>query len=144
MSIVTWQRGTPHFKQDEPTRHATAKERRAEAERIWRELCRLVDARDGKACRCCDKRSDPEATGLLVRGHRHHIVYRSAGGQDTTANVVTICADCHAAEHANRLRIDGVQGEADADKALIFWRKDEQGVWFIGREEVAVRVVRKD
>lgn len=138
MSLVEWKDG-PHFKQDEPSRHASARERRAAAEATWRHLCAAVDARDGKQCRCCDKRSDPEKTGLLERGHRHHLVYRSAGGKDETSNVITICAACHDAEHRNRLRIDG-----NPDVACTFWRKDDAGVWFMVREEIAVRVVRKD
>lgn len=45
----------------------------------------------------------------------------------------------HDAEHRNRLRIEG-----NPDVACSFWRKDEQDVWFQVREEIAVRVVRKD
>lgn len=137
MSIVTW--NEPHFKHDEPSRHDRAKQRKAEDEAAWREVCRLVDLRDGKQCRCCDKRSDPEATGLLKRGHRHHLVYRSAGGADTTENLVTLCAGCHNDEHRNRLRIDG-----DPDVRLMFFHKDEAGIWFVIREEVSVRQVRRD
>lgn len=127
------------FKHDMPSRVDRAKEKNAEAEAVWRAVCKVIDARDGKACRCCDKRSDPEATGLLVRGHRHHIVYRSAGGKDESGNLVTLCAECHSAEHHNRLRIEG-----NPDVALLFFRKDEHGVWFVVREEISVRVVRKD
>ena len=127
------------FKHDLPSRHDTAKQKKADAERAWREVCAAVDLRDGKACRCCDKRSDPEKTGLLERGHRHHIVYRSAGGKDETGNLVTLCADCHNDEHKNRLRIEG-----NPDVALQFFRRDDAGCWFMSREETAVRVVRRD
>lgn len=137
MSLVTWDR--PHFKQDEPSRHDTAKANKAAEEAVWRDVCRVVDGRDGRQCRCCDKRSDPDATGLLKRGHRHHIVYRSAGGQDESSNLVTLCADCHNDEHKSRLRIDG-----NPDVALQFFRKDERGGWYCCREEVSVRQVRRD
>lgn len=127
------------FKHDLPSRHDSAKARKAEAEAEWRVVCAKVDQRDGRMCRCCDKRSDPDATGLLTRGHRHHLVYRSAGGTDTTDNLVTLCADCHNAEHKNRLRIDG-----NPDVALLFFRPGEDGIWYCVREETAVRVVRRD
>jgi hypothetical protein len=124
---------------EEPTRHDTAKARKAAQDLAWRTVCAVVDRRDGKQCRCCDRRSDPEATGLLVRGHRHHIVYRSAGGPDTPENVITLCASCHADEHANKLRIEG-----NPEVAVQFFRMDAQGGWYCCREEVAVRQVRRD
>jgi hypothetical protein len=127
------------FKHDLPSRVDRAKERKAAEEKAWREVCAVVDHRDGKACRCCDKKSDPDATGLLTRGHRHHLVYRSAGGTDTSDNLVTLCATCHNDEHKNRLRIEG-----NPDVALVFFRKDDAGCWFVSREETAVRVVRRE
>lgn len=140
MSIPsTWDDGKPRFKQDEPSRHETRKERKAAEEKVWRDVCAAVDKRDGKQCRCCDRRSDPERTGLLERGHRHHIVYRSAGGTDTTDNLVTLCSGCHDDEHRNKLQIDG-----NPDVALLFYRKGEDGIWFMVREEIAVRQVRRD
>lgn len=126
-------------KWDLDSRVDVAKQKEADAEAAWKAVCKVVDTRDGKSCRCCDKRSDPDATGLLKRGHRHHLVYRSAGGQDVSSNLVTLCADCHNAEHRHKLRIDG-----NPDVALTFWRKDEGGIWYVVREEIAVRVVRKD
>ncbi len=137
MSIVQWD--APHFKQNEPSRHDQKKERKAITDLNWRTVCREVDKRDGKSCRGCDKRSDPEATGTLQRGHRHHIIYRSAGGMDTSDNLVTLCADCHNDEHQNRLRIEG-----NPNEALRFSRKDALDMWFYCREEIAVRVIRRD
>jgi 5-methylcytosine-specific restriction endonuclease McrA len=128
-----------YFKHDLPSRVDVAAKKKADAEKQWREVCAIVDARDGKSCRCCDKRSDPEATGLLKRGHRHHLIYRSAGGPDTSDNLCTLCSQCHSDEHHNKLRIEG-----NPDVALTFFRKDEAGEWFTVREEIAVRVVRKD
>lgn len=129
----------PHQTFPKPCRVDEKRERKTEAEAIWRAVCKAVDARDGRICRCCDKRSDPEATGLLERGHRHHIIYRSAGGADSTSNICTLCANCHSAEHHHRLRIEG-----DPDVALTFFRTDERGAWFTCREEIAVRQVRRD
>lgn len=137
MSLVQWDR--PHFKQDEPSRVDDAREKEAAEDAAWRSVCKAVDTRDGKQCRCCDKKSDPEATGLLKRGHRHHLVYRSAGGPDTTGNLCTLCAGCHSDEHHNKLRIDG-----NPDERLTFFRKDDAGQWYVVREEIAVRQVRRD
>ena len=127
------------FKHDQPSRVERAAEKKATADAAWRAVCKAVDARDGKSCRCCDKRSDPEATGLLTRGHRHHLVYRSAGGKDVTTNLATLCAACHSDEHGNKLRIEG-----NPDVALTFLRRDEAGQWFVSRQEVAVRQVLRD
>lgn len=144
MTLVRWEKGTSHFKADEPSRVDRARAKKAEEEAAWKAVCALVDARDGKSCRCCDKRSDPEATGLLTRGHRHHIIYRSAGGPDASWNLLTLCSQCHSDEHRNRLRIDGPTMPVNADGPVLFMRPDADGVWCVVREEVAVRVVRRD
>lgn len=129
---------------DITSRHDVAKDKKATRDAAWVTVCKAVDARDGRQCRCCDKRSNPEATGLLDRGHRHHIVYRSAGGQDDASNLVTLCAGCHNDEHHNRLRIDGPTSPVDANGPLWFMRKGVDGVFYVVREEIAVRVVRRD
>jgi 5-methylcytosine-specific restriction endonuclease McrA len=144
VTLTRWDKGTTHFKGSEPTRFARAAKKKADAEAAWIAVCKAVDARDGKACRCCDKRSDPDATGLLTRGHRHHIIYRSAGGPDESWNLVTLCARCHDAEHRGELRIDGPTMPLNADGPLLFLKPDADGVWCVTREEIAVRVVRKD
>lgn len=122
-----------------PSRVDEAADRKREDEANWRAECAKVDQRDGKACRCCDKRSDPEATGLLTRGHRHHLVYRSAGGKDVAENLVTLCAACHNDEHKNRLKVEG-----NPNVALQFFRKSKEGGWYCVREEISVRAVRRD
>lgn len=127
------------FKDALTSRVAAATAKKQAADLAWRTVCKLVDQRDGKRCRCCGKRSDPDATGLLARGHRHHLIYRSAGGTDTTGNLCTLDASCHADAHANKLRIEG-----NPDVALTFFRKDAKGEWYVVREEIAVRVVRRD
>lgn len=129
----------PMFKQDEPSRVDDAREKKAAEDAAWRAVCKVVDARDGKQCRCCDKRSDPEATGLLKRGHRHHLLYRSAGGADVDSNLVTLCSGCHSDEHKNKLRVEG-----NPNVALTFLRRDEQQQWFVVRQEVSVRQVLHD
>ncbi len=111
-----------------------AQDRKSAQEAQWRAVCKIVDARDKRTCRACGRKSDPDAVGLLKRGHRHHIVYRSAGGEDVSSNLVTLCAVCHDDEHVKRtLEIDG-----NADDALGFWRKSDDGVWYLWRREIAV------
>lgn len=78
-----------------------------EAERIKREVYAEVDARDGKQCRCCGRRGNPYATTALERIHRAHIVDASRGGEITADNLVSLCALCHALEHAKQLYFVG-------------------------------------
>src|SRR5688572_15347241 len=87
------------FKHEMRSRVDVARKKEADEKAAWLAVCKAVDARDGRQCRCCDKRSDPEAAGLLTRGHRHHIIYRSAGGPDEAWNLITLCASCHNDEH---------------------------------------------
>jgi 5-methylcytosine-specific restriction endonuclease McrA len=105
----------------------------------WLALCRLVDGRDERSCRCCGKRTNADAVGLL-RGHRHHVIYRSAGGPNATWNLATLCASCHNEEHVKKtLHVEG-----NADLALRFWKRGEDGELFLWRREIAVRVFEKD
>lgn len=81
----------------------TAQRRAAKARRKaahYRVVCRAVDARDGMRCRVCGH-------ALFTGAHHHHIVPRSLGGKDTTANLIRIDADCHAAIHAHTLTVTG-------------------------------------
>lgn len=129
------------FKHDSPSRVDLAQERERAEEAIWRACCKAVDARDKRNCRACGRKSDPEAVGLTKRGHRHHIVYRSAGGEDVSANVVTLCFECHNDEHVKST----LQIEGNADIALTFWRKDPDcGVLFVWRREISVGIFEKD
>lgn len=75
-----------------------------------------VDARDGFVCRCCGVGCDRNLPPTFPRSwHRHHIVYRSACGQETTGNKVGICGACHSAIHSKKLFVYG-----DADGVLAF------------------------
>jgi len=98
--------------------------KRAQRRRRAKSIYQQVDARDGQICRCC---------GVFC-GHwrqQHHIVPRSLGGRETTANLVTLCAfpvrnpGCHELVTAKRLRVIGL----DANETLTFERMaltDEQ------------------
>jgi hypothetical protein len=142
----TGQRAKQKF--EEETRYSTAKTRKAEADRYEREQNLLIDRRDHRQCRACSKHSDPDAVGLLAKGHRAHIVYASAGGSMDASNRVTLCAECHwEGEHKDRLRFTSEGGPyvgIDANAGMEFWRKTKDGEWYLSRREIAPHVVEKD
>ena len=122
-----------------PQPRAVSKHRkRVEEEANLREVTKQVHARDGRRCRVCGRRCDPNAVDLLARAHLHHIAYRSAGGQDTTDNLVTLCAFCHAEEHAHTLKVDG-----NADTGIEVWRLGDEG-WHMLKREVRCGEVERD
>lgn len=147
MSLRTWEPGTSHQKADEPSRVDLALEREAKEASNIRKWDAQIDHRDGKKCRACDRKSDPEVIGLTTRGHRAHIVYASAQGSWEPFNRVTLCSRCHNDEHRDRLRFTvdgGPYVGIDANAPMEFWRKDADGRWYLSRRETAVRVVERD
>ena len=129
-----------YFKWEQPSRVDTAKAKKSAKEANWREVCRLVNIRDGYACRACGKPISLSAITLLEKGHHHHIAYRSHIGPDTTDNVCLLDSACHDAIHVKRtLRIEG-----NADLALTFSKKDDDDQWFIWRQEKEVGVYERD
>lgn len=123
--------GTAQFKWDLPSRVDAKFEAQAAALRQWAAVCKAVDLRDKRTCRCCGRHADPNAIGLTKRADRHHIIYRSAGGRDETSNLITLCAGCHDAEHRHQLDVRG-----DADIGVEFWSKNVEGEWFLSKREV--------
>ena len=93
-----------------PTPRIEAKKalRALEAKEL-RDCYAKVDLRDGPRCRVCCRWCSPGAIGMLQRAERHHMVYRSRGGQHTTENVLTVCKHtCHTAIHVEGvLRLTG-------------------------------------
>jgi hypothetical protein len=126
------------FKHDIPSRLDRKLEKDAKAAAQWRQVCKVVDHRDKRTCRACGKKTNPDAVGLL-RGHRHHLQYRSAGGPSESWNLVLLCPTCHQSEHRSQLRIDG-----NADVMLDFWRRGEDGHWYLSRRELGVHQIEKD
>lgn len=125
------------FPKPEP-RARVKRQKVAQDEAAWLAVCKVVDARDRHHCRACGRRCDPNASDLLRHGHRHHLTYRSAGGQDTTENLVTLCAECHADEHAHRLKVEG-----NGDTGIEVWRLSTDG-WYLVRREVRCGEVERD
>lgn len=71
-----------------------------------------VDLRDGLRCRIC-----LQYAGVDI--HRHHLVYRSAGGLTATENVLSLCANCHLVGiHGGRLKASGDADERGTDGRL--------------------------
>ena len=65
------------------------------ADADWAQVRRAVLARDSSTCQVCG--AAPSAAELDV----HHLVPRSAGGQDDLGNLITLCDGCHATRHPN-------------------------------------------
>jgi hypothetical protein len=72
---------------------------------ISHEVQKVVYARDGNACRLCGwkgaswSQADPRILEL------HHVQEHHKGGENTAANLVTICSKCHDGIHAGRTTI---------------------------------------
>ena len=73
----------------------------------WQNVRRAVLERDKRTCRACGGRNYIDV---------HHKKLRSAGGEETTQNLLCLCRYCHALVHAYRLFIHG----ASADGKLRF------------------------
>jgi len=134
------------FKHDMETRVDVRLKEEAEADSTKRRWDAEIDARDNKTCRACGKRTNPDEIGLL-RGHRAHIVYASAGGSMEPRNRVTLCPRCHQDEHKDRLRFTREGGPyvgIDANEGLEFWRKDAHGDWYLFKREVAPGQTERD
>ncbi len=56
----------------------------------YTELQRGILRRDGWRCQGCGSRASLEV---------HHQQFRSHSGEDTEENLITLCHDCHSAEH---------------------------------------------
>lgn len=76
------------------------------------EIARSCFERDGWKCRQCLSTS-----GL----HPHHLVYKSHGGPDTLANLLTLDWRCHRMHHDGFLDIEW--GELGGNGPVTFTRK---------------------
>jgi hypothetical protein len=128
------------FKHQMVSRLDRALEKQRAVDSNWRTVCRLVNERDGYRCRVYGTPISPSAMAMRDRAHHHHIVFRSAGGGDTVENVVLISAAAHDEVHVKRtLRIEG-----NAEDRLTLWRMDDDGCWFVWRQETGVRQYHRD
>lgn len=127
------------FKHDIPSRVERKKCRDREDRSAYLAVCKQVDKRDCGRCRVCLKRCNPNAVTMLDRAHRHHIIYRSAGGPDFDWNVVTLCAMCHDQQHRGLIDVRG-----SATAGIEIWHPDDRGGWFLWRRETMPFVHEKD
>ena len=130
------------FKHQMKTR--TQEDNEAEVQRAanWANVCRKVNERDDYRCRVCGRRPSLTSLSLRERGHHHHIVYRSRGGMDFTANIVLLCAQCHDLVHIKKAL--AIEGNADEAPWLTMSRRDEDGVWYVSAQECGVRLFARD
>jgi hypothetical protein len=84
----------------------------------YKVLCRWVLDRDHWKCRRCAYRQAL---------HTHHIIYRSAMGEDVSWNLITLCSTCHDAVHSGKLYIVvpegnfvGIGGGADGEVKFVW------------------------
>ena len=109
------------FKHEMPTR-AQAKAKRDHAVAVEQQrVYRLVERRDQFRCRACTRRVTRTPEMVPGQLHHHHVIFRSAGGGDTSHNVATICRLCHDDCHAGKLTMRG-----SADGRLTFWREGKK------------------
>lgn len=87
----------------EPETHADTLARVA----FWRALRLELYERDRGLCRACQQPLDLEAGIAANALHAHHVIHRSAGGQDVLANLASLCSGCHRLHHDGRLSIFG-------------------------------------
>lgn len=93
------------------------------------DLYLAIERRDRGRCRVCCR---------IAWLHRHHIIYRSRGGADTSDNLISVCRECHADIHGGTLKLHGDADRRDDDGLLCgvdVLRLDASGEW------VAVRTV---
>ncbi len=83
------------------------RERQSIKRQVERAVYKFVDERDKRSCRVCGRRGVVDGVGILARLHHHHLKFRSAGGMDTSENVILCCSQCHADIHAHRVTVEG-------------------------------------
>lgn len=86
---------------------------RKDREREKRAVYREVDVRDGKRCRCCGRKGNPQALGVLGRIHRCHIHDAGTRGPMTASNLVSLCWICAGLETVKQLFFLGTDANRD-------------------------------
>lgn len=107
---------------------------------LERKVKAAVRKRDGR-CRW------PEKHKCRCGLEAAHIRDASLGGELSTENLVLLCGFLHRrgpeSIHQKQLRIDP-ETERGADGALSFWRKGEDGVFYLVARETSPGVVERD
>ena len=82
---------------------------------------KAIYARDGYRCALCDSKKNIQI---------HHYLTRGAGGTNHPHNLITLCADCHAAAHGMILRDWPDTTKETIEQAIVEYLSDlyaEQG-----------------
>lgn len=119
---------TSFFKWQIPSRAGERAKRAKDAAAELKRVYALVDRRDGMHCRATGVLLVKSVEALPNQAHRHHVTYRSRGGQDTTRNIMLLSREAHDDAHMGRLRIEMLT-EDGADGLCAFYRREESGRW---------------
>jgi hypothetical protein len=138
---MTWpvQWTEPHWKK--PRIFEKVEERKA-VDKQKRDTYREIDARDGRRCRCCGRKGNPNAVGALGRIHRCHIHDAGTQGAMSAKNLVSLCWLCASLETAKQLFIIGTDANRED---LRFEIMDAAVVDIFGERELPpnVRIILK-
>lgn len=80
---------------------------------------RAIFKRDGGRCRATRRRLKLMSDNPMAVGHVHHIVFKSAGGDDSTRNLILIAPEVHEAIHQHRMDCEG-----NADVSVMFRKRN--------------------
>jgi 5-methylcytosine-specific restriction endonuclease McrA len=107
-----------NFKWQQLTR-VESKEKRDRERQAEIDACyAAVDQRDGHICRVTGVFLTAGASDPHKRKERHHMVRRSRGGENETANVITVSAAIHQLDHAGKIHLSGDADLRDAQGQL--------------------------
>lgn len=76
-------------------------------------LRHFVFTRDNWHCRHCNNSHNLDP---------HHVIYRSAGGEDMACNLITLCRKCHDDIHGGRIKLEIVEVQ-ESDVVVKFWKQ---------------------
>ena len=100
-----------------------AEKRRAKA-KTKADVYAEVDRRDGMVCRGTGRRLVRALDLVLNRREHHHILPRSKGGKDTTANLCNVSLELHELITRHRVTVTG-----NADQTLTFSTDKPKRTW---------------
>lgn len=78
----------------------------------WPERRRSVYQRDNYTCQSCGRSGGPNGDAEL---HAHHVTPISQGGSHQLSNLVTLCRDCHNAQHSHDITQDDSNAASPTD-----------------------------
>lgn len=87
----------------------------------WPERRRHVYQRDNYTCQSCGRGGGPNGDAEL---HAHHITPLSHGGSNHLSNLVTLCRECHNAQHEHDITADYPQQTASSSS----WIPSVEGI----------------